>query len=681
MRKNLNTILIHGFILSLVSALITLLSLFITNKGFYIFGYKPLAVILSFLLVLGCSLFIYTFSNIVISVFFTFNLFYSLSLVSLIKYEMRNIPAVFTDVFLVNEVNELGEYVHVSEYFIQILILIIFNLIFIAFFLTCKRLNRKANLIIRSIGAFVSILLLIFSFYNIEKTQVMFKNAGPIYVFSASIWNTSEYALTDAEEASLLEIIEDSNEKPTPVLERSNRPNIIIIMNEAFWDIDQLPGVTITPNPYEIFGDIKSESLYGRIEVPVFAGGTCNTEFEVLSSISTHMYEEGLMVFNNEIQEPIITLASILRNQGYHSVGLHPFWGWYYNRNLLYSHLGFNNFITSEHISDSKLKGYYISDDTTTDVIIEQIESVEEPLFLYAVTMQNHGPYDDGRFDNQPLDIEIEGESLDETDQLLLEVYGQGIYDAVNSLDKLINYLRNSDEETIILFFGDHLPLMGTDLKVYKDTAYLIESDDYIDKHIQMRTTPFILWSNRSDESQNLGVMDAIFMGPYLLDKYKLDMPDYYRNLLGISKSTDFVNPVFLEYDGRYYYSDSETYKAISDPLIYIQKDIMYGEKLYEKDSPKWLIANNSDYNKDLRTIIIENVYEKDEHLVVSGENIYSKGILTINGKAIDFTYKDGELWIPLNTLPDKTSLELKMELFDTYEESLAKSNTFEYTR
>jgi hypothetical protein len=595
---------------------------------------------------------------------------------------MRNIPIIFNDFFLIDEVNKLGGYVHFSEYFPQILTVVIFNLIFITFFfLTWKRFDRKANLLIRLIGACLSISLLVFSLYSIETTQMPFEKAGPIYVFSASIWNTSEYALTDTEAASLHEIIEESNENPTLVVETPKKPNIIIIMNEAFWDIDQLPGVTISPNPYEIFENIKLESLHGRIEVPVFAGGTSNTEFEVLSSISTHMYEEGLMVFNNEIQGPIITLAGILRNQDYHSVGLHPFWGWYYNRNLLYSHLGFNNFITGEHISESTLKGYYISDDTTTDVIINEIESAEEPLFLYAVTMQNHGPYDDGRFDNQPLDITIKGDTLDETDQLLLEVYGQGIYDAVNSLEKLLDYLRTSDEETIVLFFGDHLPLMGTDFKVYKDTGYLIESADYVDKHLQMRTTPFILWSNRSDESQDLGVMDAIFMGPYLLDKYNLDMPDYYRNLLEISASTDFVNPVFLEHDGAYYYSDSEIYHAISDPMIYIQKDLMYGEKLYEKDPEKWLIANNSDYNKDLRTIIIEDVYEKDDHLVVSGENLYSKGILTIDGNAIDFTYQDGELWIPLNTLPDKTSFQLKMELFDTIEKSLAKSNTFEYVR
>src|SRR6056297_593101 len=678
MRKNLKKIVTHGFILSVVSAIVTLLSLFITNKGFYILSYKPLAVILSFILVLGFSLLVYILSNIIISVFITFNLFSSLSVASLIKYEMRNIPAIFNDFFLFDEFNKLGGYVHFSEYIPQIASIIALNLIFIACFIVrWKKFDWRSNRFVRLLGAGLSFFLLASSLYAIKTTQMPFEKSGPIYVFSASIWNKSEYALTVFEEEDLGKIIEEKDPSEKENTTSSNQANIIIIMNEAFWDLYQLPGVTMSPNPYEKFDQIKQESLYGRFEVPVFAGGTCNTEFEVLSSISTHMYEEGLMVFNNEIQGPIITLASILRNQGYKSVGLHPFCGWYYNRNLLYSYLGFDKFITAEHISDSKLKGYYISDDTTTDVIIDQIEATEKPLFLYAVTMQNHGPYDDGRFDNQSLDISITGENLDETALTLLEVYGQGVFDAVNSLQKLLDYLKESDEETIVVFFGDHLPLLGPDFKVYRDTGFLDESDNYIHKYLQMRTTPFVIWSNSSNESQDLGVMDTIFIGPYLLNRCQLLMPDYYKNLLDIYAHTDFISPVFLENDGGYHHRDSKIYHAISDPMVTIQKDIMYGDRLYESNASQWLIENNYDYNQDLRNIQIEKVYEKDDHLVVSGTNLYSKGLVFIDGDAVDFSYHSGSLWIETAALPDTGSFSIRMELFDTIEKSMAKSNTY----
>jgi len=344
MNSTFKKIIVHGFILSIIDASIVLISLFITNRGFYILSYEPHAVILSFILVLGINLLIYSFSNLIISVFITFNFFSFLSIVSLIKYELRNIPVVFNDIFIINEVNRINGYVTISDYSgILISALSIEILLVALYFWSRKKIDLKITFPMRIFGLFLSVFFISSSYLLIETTQISFEKSGPIYIFTSSIKNTSKYILTDTEEELLTTLLVDKD--LTPISESISNPNIIIIMNEAFWDMDQLPNITIEPNPYEYFDSLKKESIHGRFEVPVFAGGTVNTEFEILTSLSTHMYEEGLMVFNAEIQKPIISLASILRHQGYKSVGLHPFWGWYYNRNLIYSHLGFDEFI------------------------------------------------------------------------------------------------------------------------------------------------------------------------------------------------------------------------------------------------------------------------------------------------------------------------------------------------
>ncbi|MCK5763523.1 MAG: LTA synthase family protein, partial [Clostridiales bacterium] len=586
MKSSFKKIIIHGFLLSIISLAITLISLFITNRGFYILSYDVKAVILSFVLVLGLSVLVYSISSIIISVFISFNFFSLLSIVSMIKYEKRNLPLVFSDFSFFNEVKALTGIVDISDYTLLIISIITAEVIILTLlYFIKKRMDFKSNIGIRIFGVFFSIILLFSSYTFINKMEINFEKSGPIYTFFSSIQNSSEYKLNDDEEKLLESLVKEKNTNDdTPDNNEKAKPNIIIIMNEAFWDMDQLPNINITPNPYDYIDELKEESIHGRLEVPVFAGGTSNTEFEILSSISTHMYDEGLMVFNSEIKRPIITLASVLRHQGYYSVGLHPFWGWYYNRNAIYNHLGFDEFVTEEFIDDSKVKGYYISDETDTEVIIDKIDNIDQPLFLYTVTIQNHGPYDDGRYDNIDLDIEITGDTIDSENQELLEVYGQGIYDAVESLKTLIDYLKNSDEDTIVVFFGDHLPLMGDNFKVYKETGFLDESDDYVKKYIQMRTTPLIIWSNYDDTSEDIGILDATFLGPYLLENQNLEMPNYYKYMADLNKSTPFIAPAFLIHNNENHFNDSETYKNISNPMIAIQKDIMYGERLFEND-------------------------------------------------------------------------------------------------
>ncbi|MBN2260711.1 MAG: sulfatase-like hydrolase/transferase [Clostridiales bacterium] len=683
MKISILKILSHGFILSVVSAIEVLFSLMITNQSFYILSYDVKAAFLSFVLVLGLNILIYSFSNIIISVFINFNFISLLSIVSLIKYEKRNLPLVFNDLSLFDEITKFNDVINISDYMSLIITVIVIEIIiFISIYFIKKKIDFKSNVGIRIFGLLLSIMFILTSFHFMSANEINFEKSGPIYTFFSSINNSSDYELTN-EESALLETLLDNplNIDTSESKSNQNPPNIIIIMNEAFWDMDLLPNVTLEPNPYDYFNKLKEESTYGRFEVPVFGGGTSNTEFEILSSISTHMYSEGVMIFNHEIQRPVITLASILRNQGYYSVGLHPFWGWYYNRNTVYNYLGFDEFVTEEFIDDSKVKGYYISDETSTNVIIDKIEKIEKPLFLYAVTIQNHGPYDDGRYDSINLDLRVTAQTDDLLDQQLLETYGQGIYDAIDSLKTLITYLESSDEETIVVFFGDHLPMMGDDFKVYRDTGFLDENDDYISKHIQMRTTPFILWSNRTKESKDIGVIDAINLGPYLLDQENLSMPNYYKYLLNLSKKVPFINPVFLAMDGEYYFSDSSIYTDISSKMIAIEKDILYGDQVYESNSCDWDIKDNSTYNSNIKDMTISNAFIQGDFLIIEGSNLYKKSILYLNNDKVAFIKEDDTIKVNIELLPNSDYFTIKLKLIDTIEKTLAQSNEYTYEK
>ena len=70
----------------------------------------------------------------------------------------------------------------------------------------------------------------------------------------------------------------------------SGKPNVIMVMSEAFWDPTWMKGVTFSEDPIPYFHQLQKESTNGLMISPVYGGGTVNTEFEALTGMSTSFY-------------------------------------------------------------------------------------------------------------------------------------------------------------------------------------------------------------------------------------------------------------------------------------------------------------------------------------------------------------------------------------------------------
>ncbi len=64
------------------------------------------------------------------------------------------------------------------------------------------------------------------------------------------------------------------------------KPNVIFIMNEAFWDPTLLPGVKFNKDPLPTVHRLQKKTTSGYLLSPQFGGGTSNVEFEVLTGQS-----------------------------------------------------------------------------------------------------------------------------------------------------------------------------------------------------------------------------------------------------------------------------------------------------------------------------------------------------------------------------------------------------------
>jgi phosphoglycerol transferase MdoB-like AlkP superfamily enzyme len=100
------------------------------------------------------------------------------------------------------------------------------------------------------------------------------------------------------------------------------------------------------------------------------------------------------------VRTPTPSLATFLKSEGYRARAIHPGTNWFWNRGAVYADFGFNDFRSEETLPPMEKRGPLASDAAMTDEIIREADASEDPVFLFAVSLQNHGPYEPYRYSN-----------------------------------------------------------------------------------------------------------------------------------------------------------------------------------------------------------------------------------------------------------------------------------------
>lgn len=284
-----------------------------------------------------------------------------------------------------------------------------------------------------------------------------------------------------------------------PVDASEEKANIIVIMNEAFSDLSVL-GAFETNEDYMPFVHSlqKSEDnvVTGELNVSIVGGNTPNTEFEFLTGDSLAFLPEGSIPYQQYVSEGIYAMPSYLKEQGYTTVGMHPYYAAGWERDRVYPELGFERsmFIDDFDKDSEKIRGY-ISDMACSRQIIKEYEDnidSGKPFFSFLVTMQNHSPYEEK--EGMPQDISvINDHKLKGQDNT--ERYLSLIKRSDEALEYLTDYFSDVDEPTLIVMFGDHQPSDSVVRPVFriagKDPGALGEED------VEQRyVVPYVIWAN-----------------------------------------------------------------------------------------------------------------------------------------------------------------------------------------
>jgi phosphoglycerol transferase MdoB-like AlkP superfamily enzyme len=305
------------------------------------------------------------------------------------------------------------------------------------------------------------------------------------------------------------------------------KPDIVVVMSESFWDPTRLPGVTIKPDPIPTVRALRSGSMFS----PEFGGMTANIEFEALTGFSNAFLPAGSIPYQQYVRSPTPSLATFLKSEGYRARAIHPGTNWFWNRGAVYADFGFSDFRSEETLPPMEKRGPLASDAAMTDEIIREADASDDPVFLFAVSLQNHGPYEPYRYYNPTHSVDAPISSW--ARESLLS-YAEGSADADRGLQRLIDWAKARQRPTIVAFFGDHLPPLGP---VYVETGFLKDNvaprkEPSADAALEHHNTPLVIWSNRSGPVENLGAVSPAFLPYHILTKAGITHP-YYTGFLG----------------------------------------------------------------------------------------------------------------------------------------------------
>ena len=282
-----------------------------------------------------------------------------------------------------------------------------------------------------------------------------------------------------------------------------------MVMNEAFSDLTDDPAFTYTeendplPNLHALQSDPHAVS--GHVVVPGFAGGTANTEFDVLTGMQTNALSASTTSSFRVVNRDLDSVLRVFASDGYHTSFFHPGDDWFYNRENVYDWLGAEETVFADEMENLTYKGRWVTDDYMAGFIEEKFEEAVaqgELLCNYTTTIQNHMSY-------------------------TADKYGEG---------RLVDYFSQTDEPVVLAFWGDHLPYLGDNQLAYTQLGSKVglPEEERVNTLCSYET-PYVIWANDA-AAQVLDWESAV---------ESLDLPETNR------LSASFLGAALLELTGR----------------------------------------------------------------------------------------------------------------------------------
>ncbi|HDR3344596.1 TPA: sulfatase-like hydrolase/transferase [Bacillus cereus] len=363
---------------------------------------------------------------------------------------------------------------------------------------------------------------------------------------------------------------------------KKEKPNIIFVMSESFWDPTKVTNLSFSEDPVPNLHHYIENFPGGQTISPTFGGNTANVEFEALTSYSMSLLKPGSIPYQQVItnKKEIPSIPTALKKEGYYTSAIHSFGRTFFKRDDVYKVLGFDKFNAEDTMENVDIDGDYISDLAMSKEIIAELEKQKQPTFIHAVTMQNHFPFTEGRFGENLIEISV---LENEDSKGELETYTEGLRRSDEALQYLIEQLDNFDRPTLLVFFGDHLPSLGTNKSFYKENGY-ITNEKTPNERLAMAQTPLLMYANFDMPNDNLGLVSPIHFSNLIFDYAGLNKSLFYQFLSEFYKEIPVLrDELKVDKNGEVINDLTKKQKEMLEQYKMLQYDLLVGNQ-YSKD-------------------------------------------------------------------------------------------------
>lgn len=449
------------------------------------------------------------------------------------------------------------------------------------------------------------ILVVVFTNFNVKHNIISddfanlgnaYRDYGFAYCFTNSIIDNGISKPDDYSEEMMAEVRDELDDLHT--YGRVNKPNVIVIQLESFFDPNQVEGLELSENPVPNFTKYKKMYPSGYLTVPALGAGTANTEFEVLTGFKSSFFGAGEYPYKTTVNStPVVSLCSIFKNQGYGAYAIHNNKGSFYDRQNVYDEMGFDAFISLEYMYDVEYTSTgWAKDQSLINDIMKCLEDTEGQDFVFTISVQGHG-----RYPSEPDTCEdhVQLTYTDADMEHQIHYYVNQIYEMDKMLGDLVERLDSYGEDYVLFLYGDHLPSLNLTEEQLPDS--------------NLFQTEYIMVNNIG-----LDVEDEDIASWQVSEK-----------LLGALN----IPYGYAQKAQRLYEGDE-----LDDKLCLIAYDMLFGEGyIYDGVLP----VPEGDMKRGVDDISITTVKNEGGHIVVTGDNFNEYSVVYNDDDALDTIYVD----------------------------------------
>lgn len=405
--------------------------------------------------------------------------------------------------------------------------------------------------------------------YVVKRLGIV--NYHALDLFSAvSVEVAKSTPVSSKTENEIKSFLESNTEKSTNLKGTAEGKNLLMIQVEALQNFvigSKINGNEVTPNLNKW---VNKSMYFNNFYYQIAAGGTSDAEFMTNNSLYPAASGAAYYLYCGNTFN---SMPQAFNDKGYSTTAMHGYRETFWNRNVMYKKMQFDNFYSENNYNLNEIVGLGLSDKEFLNQSIDKIKNLKQPYYSFMITLSSHFPYDDtknyGSFD------------VGEYENTMLGNYLKAIHYTDAQLGAFLDNLESQGllDNTVVVLYGDHYAIPKSEEESLNKFLNISNPSEL--SWMELQKVPMLIHfpsdANKGVNNTYTGEMDVY---PTIANLFNLSA----KSLLGkdVLNSKDgnviFRNGSFT--DGKVFYlSQSGNYYDIASSSKITENDALKSKK------------------------------------------------------------------------------------------------------